>query len=383
MKKAISWIFTFILLIITLLPSAYAQNEKLDVIYFYSPKCLSCRENVKFIDALSDNKDINLIKYDTLNDDCSSIQSGYAKHYNVDTSISLQIPALYFGEYFYPLSPANHNEVLDKINEYTSGSKTFENLNINTDSCINNNVFEDVASNITVGGILLAGLIDGINPCAISMLLVFYSFLMFSDNKKKVVFISSFFIMGMFIANFTFGMGINTFYNLFAGNKYIMIGLYILSILMCIIALTLNSIDLFNHNKSGEVKNQLSDKVKFKMTNVMRKTVFSKYAVIAALFVGFLIGVVELSCTGQIYLPTIVYMISNSEKIFSFTIMLILYNLMFVLPLIIITIIASLVKDTEKLKGTILSNNHIIKIVSNVLFVFILFLLVRQFIMVL
>ena len=233
---------------------------------------------------------------------------------------------------------------------------------------------------MTLGGILLAGLIDGINPCAISMLLVFYSFLMFSENKKKVVFTSLFFIIGIFVANLSFGLGINTFYELFAGNKYIMIGLYALAIVMCLVALTLNTIDILNHNKTGEVKNQLSDKVKFKMTNILRKTVFSKYAIIASLLVGFLIGVVELSCTGQIYLPTLVYMISNSEKIFSFTIMLILYNLMFILPLVIITIVASFVKNTEKLKGDILSNNHLIKIMGNAFFVIILILLIKDFI---
>lgn len=379
MKKVVTFLLTLLLLITNFSFISFAQ-EKLDVVYFYSPRCMNCRENNSFVEELSTNPNINFIKYNTEEDDCTSIQSEYAKHFNVDTDVSLQIPAIYFGEFYYQLGPSNHNEVKFKIEEYTSGKREIVNFDINNHACSNNNIYEEVAEKMTLGGILLAGLIDGINPCAISMLLVFYSFLMFSENKKKVVFTSLFFIIGIFVANLSFGLGINTFYELFAGNKYIMIGLYALAIVMCLVALTLNTIDILNHNKTGEVKNQLSDKVKFKMTNILRKTVFSKYAIIASLLVGFLIGVVELSCTGQIYLPTLVYMISNSEKIFSFTIMLILYNLMFILPLVIITIVASFVKNTEKLKGDILSNNHLIKIMGNAFFVIILILLIKDFI---
>ena len=379
MKKVVTFLLTLLLLITNFSFISFAQ-EKLDVVYFYSPRCMNCRENNSFVEELSTNPNINFIKYNTEEDDCTSIQSEYAKHFNVDTDVSLQIPAIYFGEFYYQLGPSNHNEVKFKIEEYTSGKREIVNFDINNHACSNNNIYEEVAEKMTLGGILLAGLIDGINPCAISMLLVFYSFLMFSENKKKVVFTSLFFIIGIFVANLSFGLGINTFYELFAGNKYIMIGLYALAIVMCLVALTLNTIDILNHNKTGEVKNQLSDKVKFKMTNILRKTVFSKYAIIASLLVGFLIGVVELSCTGQIYLPTLVYMISNSEKIFSFTIMLILYNLMFILPLIIITIVASFVKNTEKLKGDILSNNHLIKLIGNAFFVIILILLIKDFI---
>ena len=379
MKKVVTFLLTLLLLITNFSFISFAQ-EKLDVVYFYSPRCMNCRENNSFVEELSTNPNINFIKYNTEEDDCTSIQSEYAKNFNVDTDVSLQIPAIYFGEFYYQLGPSNHNEVKFKIEEYTSGKREIVNFDINNHTCSNNNIYEEVAEKMTLGGILLAGLIDGINPCAISMLLVFYSFLMFSENKKKVVFTSLFFIIGIFVANLSFGLGINTFYELFAGNKYIMIGLYALAIVMCLVALTLNTIDILNHNKTGEVKNQLSDKVKFKMTNILRKTVFSKYAIIASLLVGFLIGVVELSCTGQIYLPTLVYMISNSEKIFSFTIMLILYNLMFILPLVIITIVASFVKNTEKLKGDILSNNHLIKIMGNAFFVIILILLIKDFI---
>lgn len=378
MKKVFNLFITFMILIAVSAPAVAA--EKLEVVYFSESRCLSCRENNKFIEELENRDDITLIKYVTDKEDCTSVQSEYAKAYGVDESISLQVPALYFGDYFYNLSPANQPEVLSLINEYTSGARAVVNRHVDANACPNTNVYEDVASRLTIGGILLAGLIDGINPCAISMLLVFYSFLIFSQDKKKIIWISTAFIIGMFLANFTFGMGINTFYNLFAGNRYILIFLYIMSITMCLVALSLNTIDILNHNKSGEVKNQMSDKVKFKLTNLMRKSIFSKYAVLAAAVVGFLIGVVELSCTGQIYLPTLVYMISNSDKIFSFTIMLILYNIMFVIPLVIVTIIASLVKNTEKFKGDIMGNNHIIKIISNILFVVILVLLIRQFI---
>ena len=354
-------------------------TKTLDVVYFYSSKCLACKENKSFIANIEKLDGVNLITYNTDAEDCSNAQYAYAEHYGVPEEKSLIVPFMYFGNKYYELSPANHQEVLSAIDAYTSGVIAFENFEYDPNKC-EQSVFEKFMSSMTVPAILLAGLLDGINPCAISMLMIFYSFLLMTENKKKIVFMSTMFIIGIFIANLSFGLGVKTFYNAFAGNSIVLYSLYGAAVIMCLVAIVLNTIDIVNHNKNVEAKNQLPDKIKFKLANILRNSVFSKFAIFITFFVGFLIGVVELACTGQIYFPTLTYMIQNTQYGFKGIMLLIGYNIMFVLPLIIITVISACVKEPEKIKNIIMRRNWIIKLCANIFFVIMLIVLLKQII---
>ena len=55
---------------------------------------------------------------------------------------------------------------------------------------------------------------------------------------------------------------------------------------------------------------------------------------------GLIISILELACTGQIYLPVIISMSTMPELRGRATLFLVLYNLMFIVPLIIVFILA-------------------------------------------
>lgn len=374
-------VFLSILVLVSCFSIPVNAEETLDVVYFYSAKCLACKENKTFIKNLETLDGVNLIQYNTDAEDCSSAQYAYAQHYGVKEEQSLIVPFIYFGDKYYELSPANHSQVLSDIEEYISGEKPFTNFEYDPTKC-ELSPFEKFMKEMTIPGVLLAGLLDGINPCAISMLMVFYSFLLMTENKKKIVFMSSMFIFGIFFANLSFGLGVKFFYNSFAGNNLIMYSLYGVAIAMCVTAIVLNTIDIVNRNKNVEAKNQLPDRIKFKLSNILRNSVFSKFAILIALLVGFLIGVVELACTGQIYFPTLTYMIQSTNYGVGSIALLIAYNIMFVLPLIIITVIAGVMKEPEKVKNIIMKKNWIIKLCANIFFVIMTIILVKQLIQV-
>jgi cytochrome c biogenesis protein CcdA len=71
--------------------------------------------------------------------------------------------------------------------------------------------------------------------------------------------------------------------------------------------------------------------------------------VIAAFVIGLFIAVIELPCTGQVYLPTIAFMVHNADMRGQALMQLLLYNLFFVAPLIIIFIFASFGLPHERL----------------------------------
>jgi cytochrome c biogenesis protein CcdA len=354
-------------------------KEKLDVVYFYSSKCMACKENKTFIENLSNINEINLITYNTDEIDCSNVQYAYAQHFNVPEEKSIIVPYIYFGTKAYELTPELHNKVLIEINDYLNGSVDYENFKYN-DKCLTS-PFEKFLEKLTIPGIIIAGLIDGINPCAISILLVFYSFLMMTENKKKILALSTMFITGIFFANFLFGIGIKLFYNLFAGNEIIMYILYGIASFLCLCTIIVNTIDIINTNKL-EPKNQLPDKIKYKITNILKNSIFSKFSIFVTLIAGFIIGGIELACTGQIYFPTITYMIQTSGFGLRSICLLIIYNIMFIVPLVTITIIAGVVKKPEFIKLKIMNKNWLIKLISNIFFIVMLIIIIRQIVLI-
>jgi cytochrome c biogenesis protein CcdA len=51
---------------------------------------------------------------------------------------------------------------------------------------------------------------------------------------------------------------------------------------------------------------------------------------------GVVISIIELACTGQVYLPTILFVLGVPELRLQAGVYLVLYNLMFVLPLVVV-----------------------------------------------
>lgn len=381
--KLLRSVLLFLCIVLAALPllpfniSAAEHDQNLKVVYFYSAKCLACRENKDFIDRLGSTKGINLVTYNTEGGGCASLQMAYAEHYGVSEADSLEVPYLYFGEEAISLSPSNHNETLKKIEEYLSGKKSFENFEPDG-SCQSDDktLFENLYEKASVAGILMAGLVDGINPCAISMLLAFFSFVLCVAEKKKAIWMSTAFIVGIFLANFTFGMGVKVIYQYLAGSAVLLTFLYLLSVSVCVIAFIINTMDLINSKK--EAKNQLPDGIKFKLNSAMRKAATAKFAVPTALVIGFLIGAVELACTGQVYLPTLTYMLSTGRETVEVVLLLIGYNIMFVLPLILVTVVAGVVKSPERTKTRVLGKMKPVKIIVNIFYIIMIIILIHQ-----
>jgi len=88
----------------------------------------------------------------------------------------------------------------------------------------------------------------------------------------------------------------------------------------------------------------------------------------SAFVVGFLVSLLEGACTGQVYLPTIVLILKNTElrlKAFSY---LIVYNLMFILPLVVVFVLSLFGLGSQKFNNFLKENIARIKILMFLLF---------------
>ncbi len=171
--------------------------------------------------------------------------------------------------------------------------------------------------------------VDSINPCAIAVMLLLLSALVFFDNRKKIFFSGIAFILGLYITYFIFGMGLFCASDI---SKYINPTIIHKAIgIFGIIIGLLNIKDFFWYGGGGFVM-EIPRRLRPRMSLIIAKAT----SVPVAFFTGMLVTLFELPCTGGPYLFTVGALSTKEISTFMRVIILLYYNVIFVIPLIII-----------------------------------------------
>ncbi|OGN00145.1 MAG: hypothetical protein A3B91_01885 [Candidatus Yanofskybacteria bacterium RIFCSPHIGHO2_02_FULL_41_29] len=184
----------------------------------------------------------------------------------------------------------------------------------------------------------IAALLDSINPCAFSILILTIAFLFsIRQIRSKILEIGGAYILGIFLVYILIGLGILQALHLFNTPHFMgKLGAFLLIFLGGI-----NVINEFNPNFPLKLK--IPATAHHKMAQLMNKSSMS-----AAFGLGILVGLCEFPCTGGPYLMVLGLLHDNVTYLRGFG-YLILYNLIFVLPLVIILMIAVNETVTKKI----------------------------------
>jgi len=90
--------------------------------------------------------------------------------------------------------------------------------------------------------------------------------------------------------------------------------------------------------------------------------------VAGAFVTGIIISFLELACTGQIYLPTIVFVSSMPEMRVRAISYLVLYNFLFILPLVVVFVLVYYGTTSKQLSGFLEQRAALVKLGMTVLF---------------
>ena len=200
--------------------------------------------------------------------------------------------------------------------------------------------------------VLIAGLADGFNPCAFSIIIVLAGILAVGGRKRRARMLGGWaFCTASFLTYMAMGLGlmrlIRALESLRAVHDVIMA---LLSISLFVLAI-LSVRDAFRYRKEkvpSAIALQLPDKVK-RLIRVVAETSWSGPAVVVTGFgCGFLVTLLDSLCTGQIYVPIIALISREMEAWRSFS-LLAVYNLAFIAPLIVIFILAAKGADSERM----------------------------------
>jgi len=190
---------------------------------------------------------------------------------------------------------------------------------------------------------MVAGLIDGINPCAFAVIIFFVSWLTLIGRKGKTILtVGLVYTFAVFLAYFLIGIGVLRFVQTLVVFPSISVIIYSLTAILALVLGFLSLYDYFKARKGRwkEIKLQLPELLKKKIHKTihqfMGKDAKLKSHLATAFVVGFVVSLFEFPCTGQIYLPTLVFVSQIPGSKINALSYLVLYNLMFIIPLGII-----------------------------------------------
>jgi cytochrome c biogenesis protein CcdA/glutaredoxin len=221
--------------------------------------------------------------------------------------------------------------------------------------------------------VVAAGLIDGINPCAFATLIFFVSYLTLSRRTgKEVLFVGGAFTMGVFIAYLAVGLGLYQILELVSGTLDVIAKVvYVLTGVFCLVLAVLSFLD-YQKARQGEVSDmllKLPAPLRKRINATIRKGRSSTNYIIGAFVAGILISFLELACTGQVYLPTIIFVSSIPELRLRAILYLIIYNLLFILPLVVIFILVYFGTTSKDLTQFLQKNASWVKLGMSIVFV--------------
>ncbi len=357
-----------------------AGEETYPVVYFYTEGCLDCItiEEKGLLETL-EAQGVDIETYDVHRDGNEELYLQYAAAYDTDKSY----PILFAGEDYYHGVEDIENGVEEALILESAQDPLRDVEDIDVGDIFD---IEGVSGFLRV---VAAGLIDGINPCAIAMMLMFITMLGFIKQRRALLFISISYILGIFLTYFAIGFFVLEGLRRLAFIETMAHILYALFAALCLFLFIITLQDYLSTRKGAhsKIKNQLlrrirafNERLMQRMTNVLKyeqKRPLKLFYLIGIPFIiGVIIGVTEAVCTGQIYI-VVLFSLHQTGPIIG-TIYLFIFNVLFILPLIIIAAVAIKSKDATRVSLFIHKHTSKIKLITSLFFLFMLIYFITQ-----
>ncbi len=211
-----------------------------------------------------------------------------------------------------------------------------------------------VAQNM-LGLVIVTGFLDGIHPCGFTVLLFFIAFMLsLNRSRKQILALGGLYILGVFIAYFTIGLGIMKAVSLFEPHFMAKAGAVLL---MAVGAIS--------------VKDGLMGTTTLKIpefSNRYLSTFLEKGTLAAAFIAGILVGLCAFPCVGGLYVAIITILTAKGFDLGTFA-LLAVYNMMFVAPLLLALVVSSEEKVLEKIEEAEKKNRRNFKLFMGILMI--------------
>lgn len=365
--KKLSFFMIFIALVFSFVAKdkveASAENiSKKKAIYFYQEACVHCQIVNEYLqkEGLYEKYDIEKLE----------ITGAYNLNYFNEFFDAFEIssekrgwPVIFFGQKFLvgdkPIQENFINEI-EKANANDFPSpEAIRKYRMNVDISLS----EETSYRVNISWLILLGaaMADSISPCILAIFVILTSIIIFGnpENKKEIFVFGVFFLLSIFLTYLTLGIGIFGFNKIFKlseilirlmGIFVIIAGLFVLrkywQDFKIIVKIKAILRDLTSYNLRG------IPKVIWKL---IKKNIQKMNLAVAAILIGFISSGFLFPCSNKPY-GIFANSFSGKKEIFSSVSMIVLYNLVFILPIVFLSGIIYWFAHTQKLE--IFRNKH-------------------------
>ena len=204
------------------------------------------------------------------------------------------------------------------------------------------------ASRWTLPTVLLAGIVDGLNPCSFAIMISLAGILAIGGRKRRARIIGGLaFCAGTFVTYMLMGLGLMQALKALEGLRVVhdvvmvvlALALFVLSFLSFRDALKYKKVPVFS-----VVTLKLPEGVKVLIRKIAMESWSGPAVALAGFGCAFLVTLLDALCTGQVYVPVLA-LISREPGAWRSVALLALYNLAFIVPLVAVFVLASRTTD--------------------------------------
>jgi len=362
------------------IPRAPTEEEKKSqkIVYaafFYTHGCIHCEGVKKKLGEWApDFPDLRIGTFDMTKEENKRMGEALFDLYQIPEARRGDIVKLYIGDDYLSGDSFRYEDLKNLVSKY-QGKAVPQPWEKVTEDALKGGEQKIVErfKQFSIWGVLIAGLIDGLNPCAFATIVFLISYLSFlGKQSKEILTYGIIFTSGVFVAYVIAGMGLMAGFRQLSGFPMLTKGIYLVIGTFAIVLGIISFYDyyLFRRGEVAKMKLQLPMALKKKIHGIIRlQTRSSRAGFLGTFILGFVIAATEVVCTGQVYLPTIGY-IMTVPKLRAYAFLnLILYNVMFIIPLVGVFVAAFLGITSEKL--AVLSKKHTghVKLLTGILFI--------------
>ena len=327
-----------------------AAQPAIHLAYFYQVGCHECdraRYDLKYLQ--SKYPQLQIHEYDIR--EHAALAEWLGERNQVPLNKRLTAPAAFVGSDFL-LSDSIHVQALEAVlKKYlATGSEAYwrgqEDAAQAGESILNR--FRSFGA-LTV---VAAGLVDGLNPCAFATIVFFISYLAFTGRKgRDILFVGGAFTLGVFLTYLGVGVGLLKFLASLPFLPAISRYLYGFTAALCLLLALGSLYDGYQalRGRPEAMKLKLPTRMRRWINRVIREGAKARAIAAIAFITGIVVSLIELACTGQVYLPTILFVLGVPALRIRALAYLLLYNLMFIVPLVVVFSLAYWGTTSERL----------------------------------
>jgi cytochrome c biogenesis protein CcdA len=314
------------------LPNHGQEIEGAHAVYFYSPGCGSCTgANEAFARLERSRPDLRVVAYDLSNPagwaDARRTQNALVAGLRVPDLAQNDIPPGLFLPDGYRIGDERVAEAFGRLASASPAE-------LPRFAAPTTGPGDSVLRRGTLGALALAGLADGVNPCALTGLAFLTAYLLHRGSRRRqVALVGLLFSLGTFCAYFAAGLGL---YFAIAGSSRVPGGRLAVYAFSAAVCCAFCSYAWWGVARRGMAPAPVSPETRRAEHRLVRWASSGGLVCLGAPALGAAFALLELACTGQVYLPALA-VLSSTGRLSDALPGLLVYNAAFALPPLALT----------------------------------------------